>query len=84
MASGEECQGQFNLVAFREMCLPQTIENPLLRKVVPFSKAKMNGYQIKEREENKKDSTRGFFNEIKSKVLNLSPEFFFMISLSLR
>lgn len=57
------------------MRLPETIENPLLRKVVTFSKAKMNGYQIKEREENKNDSRKGFFNEIKSKVLNLSQKF---------
>lgn len=60
MVSNKKYQGQFNLAAFGEMFLPQTIENPLLRKVVPFSKAQMNGYQIKGREENKKEPKHYF------------------------
>lgn len=72
MALNKESQGQFNLEAFRDTFLPQTKENPLSRKVVPFSNVQMNGNQMKEREENQRDSGRASINEIKPKGLNLS------------
>ena len=33
MVSNKKCQGQFNLAAFGEAFLPQTIEKPTVKKI---------------------------------------------------